>query len=455
MRDDTLYKKLCEHYENGAYPFHMPGHKRNIPKELFSINPYKIDITEIDGFDDLHHPEGCIKQAQERAAKLYGADETYFLINGCTGGILAAVRACTQTGGRILLARNSHKSVYNAVLINQLRPVYVWPEDKDGLAGEISASEVRKALEENRDISCVFITSPTYEGYVSDIKAISEAAHEYGVPVIVDEAHGAHMKFHGIFPESAVEAGADIVINGIHKTLPSLTQTALLHVQGNLVDRKKLGQSLSIFQSSSPSYVLMAAIDYAMTYICHEGVQLYNHYSERLKILYDKLAGLDNLYVLPYGSGRDASKIVVCTDRAGISGHELYDMLVNAGIMPEMSSLYHVVLMTSAWDNEDAYEGLVKILCDIDAGLAGGASCEKYTYPKAEYVMPMSEAECVKEKCAAESIATEMIYIYPPGIPIVVPGERITEEVRAFINELKDKGYKVMGETVQQEDSIL
>ncbi len=447
MTDNTLYQKLLKHYENGAYPFHMPGHKRQVPEGLSGINPYKIDITEIDGFDDLHHPCSIIKEAEEKAAKLYGADETHFLINGCTGGILAAVRACAKCGDKILLARNSHKSVYNAVLINHLKPVYVWPEDKGGLSGEISALKIREILEENKDISCVFITSPTYEGYVSDIREIAKAAHEYNIPLIVDEAHGAHMKFHDIFPESAVTAGADIVINGIHKTLPSLTQTALIHVQGALVDRKSLKQNLSIFQSSSPSYVLMAATDYAMTYICHEGVPLFNCYSERLKKLYNNLAKLGNLYVLPYDDGRDASKIVVCTDRAGISGNELYDMLVKSGIMPEMSSLYHVVLMTSAWDKEDVYDRLVDILYDIDAGLPGGGSCEKFAYPETEYVMSMYEAENAEGKCDLTDIAKDMIYIYPPGIPIVVPGERITNEVRAFINEFKDKGYKVLGDT--------
>ena len=288
--NDTLFEMLKEHDRNGIKPFHMPGHKRNKEK-MPDINPYTIDITEIDGFDDLHHPTGCIAYAEKRAAELYNSQKTYFLINGCTGGILAAISACAVKGGKILLARNSHKSAYNAVLINRLEPLYVWPDKK----GTVTDRDIDDMLKENDDISCVFITSPTYEGAVSNIRRIADVVHSYGKPLIVDEAHGAHMKFSEIFPESAVDCGADIVIHGIHKTIPSLTQTALLHVNGDIADIKMLERYLAVYQSSSPSYVLMGAIDYSMSYIEHDGEKDFALYEENLRDIYNKLESLRNL----------------------------------------------------------------------------------------------------------------------------------------------------------------
>lgn len=450
---DTLYSMLLKNADSHIYPFHMPGHKRNT-KLMPEINPYAIDITEIDGFDDLHHARSCIENAQKKAAGLFGAEETHFLINGCTGGILAAVSACTKQGDTVLLARNSHRSVYNALLINRLKPVYIWPENGEcEIAGGITAEQVEETLKNNRDISCVFITSPTYEGVVSDIEGIAKAVHAHNIPLIVDEAHGAHMGFSDIFPESAVKLGADIVIHGIHKTLPSFTQTALVHVQGELVDRNSLKKYLSIYQSSSPSYILMGSADYAVTYLCHEGVRKYNEYKERLIKLYQRLSELQNIYVLPYGKSRDASKIVVCTDKTRMTGHECYNILREKYMLqPEMSSLHYVILMTSVCDSDEGFERLCSALFEIDKTAAADAG----KVPKAAFAahsdiaMMMYEAEekaseriRISESCGR--ISSEMLYVYPPGIPIIVPGERITKEILALIRQYRVFGYEFQG----------
>ncbi len=450
---DTLYNMLCDNADTHIYPFHMPGHKRNT-RLMPEINPYAIDITEIDGFDDLHHARGCIENAQKKAAKLFGAEETHFLINGCTGGILAAVSACTKQGDTVLLARNSHRSVYSALLINRLKPVYIWPKNGEcKIAEGITAGQVKEALKNNSDISCVFITSPTYEGVVSDIAGIAEAVHAYNIPLIVDEAHGAHMGFSDIFPESAVRLGADIVIHGIHKTLPSFTQTALVHVQGAIVDRDRLKKYLSVYQSSSPSYILMGSIDYAVTYLCHEGVRKYNEYRDRLIRLYQRLLGLQNIYVLPYGKSRDASKIVVCTDKTQMTGHECYNILREKYMLqPEMSSLHYVILMTSVCDSDEGFERLYSALCEIDQDAVPceeEASDAAFMLPCKIAMLPYeaeekaSESIRISESCGR--ISSEMFYVYPPGIPIVVPGERITEEVLAIIRQYSDFGYEFQG----------
>lgn len=448
--DDTLYSRLSEYSINGKYPFHMPGHKRNSGAAP-EINPYMIDITEIDGFDDLHHAKGCIAYAQNRAAEIYNSKRTYFLINGCTGGILAAVSACAAVGNgnKIILARNSHKSVYNAVLINRLVPLYVWQDDE----GAISADDIDDVLKKNDDVSCVFITSPTYEGVVSDIKRIADTVHSYGKILIVDEAHGAHMRFADIFPESALEGGADIVIHGIHKTLPSLTQTALLHVNRDIADIEMLEKYLSVYQSSSPSYVLMGAIDYCMAYIERNAEKDFLVYEKNLKYIYDELKGLRNIYILPYSSKRDASKIVVCTERAGIDGKECYRLLRERyNIQPEMSDMWHVILMTSVCDSEKACKRLVDALKGIDEICSGkeGYAAGKISFGRCEmaltpYQALTADAEETDIALSAGKISAETVYVYPPGVPIVAAGEIITPEIIRILRKYPEMGYELYG----------
>ena len=238
---ERLYDKLKAYSESDFYAFHMPGHKRN--KALLGIElPYDLDITEIDGFDDLHHADGILKEEQERAARVFGAEESHFLVNGSTAGILSAVMGCTHRGDKILVARHCHKSIYHAIYMNGLVPRYVYPEFDISMHmnGEISKEDVAKALAAEPDIKAVVIVSPNYDGVVSDVKGIAEVAHSYRIPLIVDEAHGPHFGFHPAFPGRANDLGADVVINSLHKTLPSLTQTAILHINGKLANRRSI-----------------------------------------------------------------------------------------------------------------------------------------------------------------------------------------------------------------------
>ena len=223
-----LIDDLEEYAQSDYYPFHMPGHKR---KSLSFPNPYEIDITEIDGFDNLHHATGMIKEAEVRGAELYHSKRCFFLVNGSTCGLLAAISAATRRGDKVLVARNCHKAVYHALYMNELQAEYLYPSiTKNGIQGQITAEQVQESLYENPDAVAVILTSPTYEGIVSDVAKIAEVCHEHGIPLIVDEAHGAHFGFGGGFPENAVKLGADAVIMSLHKTLPSFTQTALLHL---------------------------------------------------------------------------------------------------------------------------------------------------------------------------------------------------------------------------------
>ena len=268
-KEDLLLERLKRYKESDIYPFHMPGHKRC--KNEFTnefLNPYEIDITEIEGFDNLHHPEGILKDSMEWAAEVYGADKTYYLINGSSSGILSAICSTSPLNGKIIISRNCHKSVYHGVILNYLKTEYIYPQiiDELWINGGISVNDVEKILENNSDANAVLIVSPSYDGIVSDICGIAEIVHKKGIPLIVDEAHGAHFSFDKrekkrFFPRSALDCGADIVIQSLHKTLPSFTQTAVMHVRKGYINLEKLEWYLQIYQSSSPSYVLMAGIE--------------------------------------------------------------------------------------------------------------------------------------------------------------------------------------------------
>ena len=290
-----LEKRLYQHAQSDIYPFHMPGHKRR----LTMANPFDIDITEIEGFDNLHHASGILKEAQLQASKLYGSEYAYYLVNGSTCGILAAVSAAVSRGGKILVARNSHRAVYNAIYLRQLRPEYVYPQfTNSGIQGQVTASQIEKILEQDEEIEAVLVTSPTYDGVVSDIKKIADTVHSHKIPLIVDEAHGAHFGFHPSFPENATKLGADLVIMSTHKTLPAFTQTALLHLCSERVSRTAIERYLSIYETSSPSYLLMAGINRCMCMIEKDGEFYFKEYDRNLKAFYQSVNGLKNLHVI-------------------------------------------------------------------------------------------------------------------------------------------------------------
>ena len=308
---EYLYEKLEAYGKSDYYGFHMPGHKRNSDVTQANL-PYGIDITEIEGFDNLHHAEEIIREAEVRAASMYHAEETHYLINGSTAGILSAVMGCTKKGGKILMARNCHKSVYHAVFLNELRPVYIYPEFDETmeLNMAVSPEKIERLLEEHKEVQAVVLTSPTYDGVLSDIERISEIVHQKKIPLIVDEAHGAHFGFHPYFPENANTKGADVVIHSLHKTLPALTQTALIHLNGTRIDRRKIRNYLHIFQTSSPSYVLMASMDECLRMVAEQGDVLFETYVKNLESKRGELKKLKHIRLMETEEF-DRSKLVL------------------------------------------------------------------------------------------------------------------------------------------------
>ncbi|MCD7818267.1 MAG: decarboxylase [Lachnospiraceae bacterium] len=489
--DEYLLDKLTEYAASDAYPLHMPGHKRRVSS---FEHPFSIDITEIAGFDNLHHPEGILLEAQRRAARLYGADETYYLINGSTGGILAAVSAAVRRGGRILMARSSHKAAYHAALLNDLRVSWIYPEwdTRRGIYGSIRPEQVRSALAgddtlrsrtansigwregDPGQIQAVFITSPTYDGVVSDICTIAEEVHRMGAVLIVDEAHGAHFAMHPYFPESALACGADIVINSLHKTMPSLTQTALLHVRGDRVDRERLKKYLAIYQTSSPSYILMTGIDECVRMMETRKQELFDDFVQRLEILRERLGRMSVLHLVTGAEPEltafdyDRSKILVSTEscEAAFTGPMLAALLREQyHLEAEMEAEKYITAIMTAADTQEGFDRLERALTEIDVQLrtrsigntvpGDGASAASdrtgrviLPHPMEKMTMGAAEAqvqEAVPIKDSPGRIAAEFVYLYPPGMPFLIPGEQIPEELPGLLEQWRHLGLKIQG----------
>lgn len=450
-----LYGSLIEYGKSGVYPFHMPGHKRQSAR--FSMaDPYSFDLTEIDGFDNLHEAGGLIEGVQEKARRLYEAEESHLLVNGSTGGILAAVSAAFRPKDRVLVARNCHKSVYHALELNDLRPVYIWPDrdDRDGFFLDIKPERVARALERWPDIKGMILTSPTYEGVVSDIGKIGKQIHDHGGVCIVDEAHGAHLGLHPYFPASAVSGGADVVIQSLHKTMPALTQTGLLHVRGDRIDRVRLRRMLAVYQTSSPSYVLMASADQCLSWALDKGGEAFALYAERLDGLRKTLRGLSHIRLSEI-PGADPSKLVLSAEETDMSGKCFYDRLRLAyGLQMEMVCGNYVLAMTSPADTDEGFARLIVALKAIDGeckavGAQGGRAPEhegSFTCP--ELTPGEASGKPARKRRLSEAVgylAGDYIYQYPPGIPLLVPGEKIDRDIRGRMEQIAASGQELHG----------
>lgn len=490
--DQSLCQTLREYAAGDVYPCHMPGHKRN-PAGGEMANFFDMDITEIDGFDDLHHAEGILKKAQERANCLYGADETFFLVNGSTGGILAAVMAAAKPGEEILIARNCHRSVYHAALMQDLKVHYYQPKRirEYDICDGVSADEIGRLLDRYPESKAVVITSPTYEGIISDVVKIAAAVHERGKILIVDEAHGAHLPIVNPFGinDKRIENDplrADLVIHSLHKTLPSLTQTALLHVNGDRVDRDRLRRYLAMVQSSSPSYIFMAGMDACVRFLEREGQERFAFFRGQWKLFLQKTADLRNLnigkmtnvsekgYAL---ADWDMGKILISVKDTDMTGKQLADMLRDDYQMElEMAAATYGLALMTLMDTEEGWQRLADALCEIDdrvekercggqmrreskiaedgllqeSGAAGERLQDAAAAELPEVMMTLaqafhSEQEEILLRDAAGKISADFIYLYPPGIPLAAPGEKLTQALLDEIEVCLKKGFTVHG----------
>lgn len=465
-----IYDFLSKYKEKQAVSFHMPGHKGS---GIYVENGFQsffdgfmdMDITEIEGADNLFQAEGCILEAMEAYRRLYNTKKSYLLVNGSSSGIIAAMLASVPKGGKLIMARNCHKSVYNGLALGGITPVYVYPELSEGsyISGPVPAAEVAKAIEANPDAKAVILPSPNYYGICSDIKAIAKLAHDHGMVLIVDQAHGAHLKFFedigAGFPVSGEGGGADLVINSTHKTLASFTQTAVLNLCSDRVEPVVIEEKLQQIESSSPSYILMASLDINARILESRAESYMRRWKENLHWFYDQAAGISGLKVLRpedfEGNCLDISKINLVFSALGIDGGNLEKLLIERNIYPELTAGSLVMCMTGIGNTREDYERLIEALREISRLHAGASplnmvkngyfeAMESLSREGKPVVIP-AEKEPVDIRDAAGRVSAVSIIPYPPGIPLICPGEVITAEVAAYAAELKTSGQKVMG----------
>lgn len=455
-------KFLLEHAAGEPVSFHMPGHKGS---RIYRENGYgefldavmDCDITEIPGADNLFQTEGIIAETMEKYRRLYGVQKSYLLVNGSSGGLISAILASVSRGGSLVMARNCHKSIFNALSLGDITPVYAYPEtmEKYGVLGEVKAEEIARCLDENPEAEAVIVPSPNYYGICSDICAIAEEVHSRGKLLIVDQAHGAHLKFFGGFgiegfPQSAEEQGADMVINSIHKTLASWTQSALLNVCTERVELNLLEDRLQMIESSSPSYPMMATLDINAELLLDKGAELMKDWAENLSFFYEEAKKIEGL-VLMETESLDRTKLNIDMSAYGVNGNELEELLMEKGIFIELVTGNIVMCMSGIGNRRCDFERLLEALREIAAAHKLGA-VHKMAQPQA-----LTEKLCItempKEKLyvpideAAGRVCASSIIPYPPGVPIACPGEILTAEVLEYVKSRRQAEEKVIGVT--------
>ena len=464
----SLLDFLPEHAALDPVSFHMPGHKGS---QLYKKLGYgdildklmDCDITEIPGADNLFQTEDVIFEVMERYRKLYGSKKSYLLVNGSSVGLIAGILSCTKRGDKVIMARNSHKSIFNAMRLGGLDPVYLFPGilDEYGILGGISPEEVRRLLDENPEAACVVLPSPNYYGICSDIKAIAEICHERNKVLIVDQAHGAHLKFIGEgYPLSAEEGGADIVINSTHKTLASWTQTAVMNVMSDRVDLNVAEDNLQILESSSPSYPLMMSLDINADILLDEekSGRLFGEWKDAVDMFYSAAGKIPGLKIIE-DPMLDRTKLNMDMGALGLNGNELEELLNRRGIFIELVTGNIIMGMTGIGTTREHVKKLLEALEEI-ASERKPEECrsKENEQPGILTVRPErapvpEEKESVRiDECAGRVCAGSIIP-YPPGIPLLCPGEVLTEELIAYVKKLRSMGEKVIG--VSQEGEIL
>lgn len=455
----TLAKLLKDHDDEGFVPFHMPGHKRNKNFEYLS-GVQKMDITELEGFDNLHAPKDLLIEAQKRAAEFFCVKESRYLINGATGGILAAMRAMTKFGDGVLIARNCHKSVFNGVELCGLKPHYVMPAyfEEYGFYGSVMPEDVEKQLLLHTDIKLVVITSPTYEGVLSDIKSIAALCRKHNALLLVDEAHGAHLGLCRSFEQSARNLGADVVVNSLHKTLPSLTQTAVLHICSDRVSVGEIDRALSVFESSSPSYVLMSSIDECIRYLSSDGAKTLDRWADMVDKFRRSTAR--NKRIKLFNGDRegrvfayDDTKLVFLTVECALSGISFMRLLrKNYKIELEMAAANYAVAMTGAGDDLNAFLALSGAVYELETSVReryGLVNINNVDIPQKvfePYQIRGLNAVFAEFDESAGYVAAENVWAYPPGCPLICKGEVITTEFLHHSLVLYQSGIEVDSE---------
>lgn len=465
-----LVEALLNYVNEGVVPFHTPGHKqgKGIHAGFFDFvgrNALSIDLALMAELDDLHEPQGPIKEAQELAADLYGADHSFFVINGTTGGIYAMILTICGPGDKIIIPRNAHRSIIGGIILCGGIPVFAEPVvDNDlGIAMGVSYEAIELVLRRHPDAKGVLLVNPTYYGVATNIKEIVDLVHSYDIPVIIDEAHGPHLHFFDELPMSALAAGADICAQSTHKILGAMTQCSLVHAREGRINVMRLKAMLQLVQTTSPNYLLLASLDATRAQMAAEGRVLIKRTVALARMIRKRINEIPGLVCFgeeklgrPGMHSMDPTKVTVTVKGIGLSGSEVEYLLRHKyKIQVELSDLYNVLFIISLGDGPQEAEALVAALADL---------AHRFAKPQELSVIPMiaglphppeqsvspREALFAKTKMmpfaeAAGLVSAEIVTFYPPGIPIVCPGEKITREIIDYCRVLQKAGLHISG----------
>lgn len=463
-----LFDALKAYQERNVIPFDVPGHKHGAGLKEFGEfvgnKVLQIDVNSMKPLDNLNNPISVIKEAEDLAAEAYWADHSFFLVNGTTSGVQAMIMSVCEPGDKIIMPRNAHKSAINGLILSGAIPVYIQPEinERLGIAMGVTLENVEKAIARNFDAKAIYLINPTYYGVTSDIKSIVKIAHKYGMAVIVDEAHGAHFRFHDELPYDAIELGADMCAVSMHKTGGSLTQSSLLLIKEGLVDEKTVRTVLSLTQTTSASYLLMVSLDIARKTLAINGQALLSETLRLARYAREEINKIDGLYAFgkelvgsPGVFDFDETKLGINVADLGLTGFEVYNLLRDDyNIQVEMGDAFNILALISFGDNDGTVKALIEALRDISKRFNGTKS--KVSFDRVAIlenpeliVSPRhafySRKKAVKLEESEGEISGESIMVYPPGIPIVIPGERISIDMIDYVKMLKKQNSSLQG----------
>ncbi|MEK6646523.1 MAG: aminotransferase class I/II-fold pyridoxal phosphate-dependent enzyme [Candidatus Firestonebacteria bacterium] len=472
-----LYDAVVRYAKKKKVSFHTPGHKHGTGidkkfREFVGSRIFDIDLTLLEEVDSLHDPRGVIKEAQRLASEAYGSDYSFFLVNGTSCGNHAMILATCMPGDKIVIPRNAHKSVIAGVILSGAEPIYLQPEiNKElNIICNITPEQVSKALGENPDAKAVLITSPTYNGIVADIKKIAEIVHSYKKILLVDEAHGPHLKFHPDLPISAIEAGADIIVQSTHKIISGLTQASMLHAR-KTVDILKLKRILQLIQTTSPSYILMSALDVARMQMALYGKNMLSHAIDlantaRIKINQMKLISCFGKEMINQNSiyGIDSTKLTINVCKTGISAYETSKILNKEyEVQMESADFVNMLAIVTIGNTKKDIKRLISGLTNVEkkCSISSQNMTKNIVWPNFSAQIAMNPRDAafsmtkkVPFKDAIGAVSAEVVSPYPPGIPILVPGERITREIYDYLYELNNVGARINGQDDKKMQTI-
>jgi arginine decarboxylase len=463
---------LLARARRGVTSFHTPGHKngQGIDKRLRGYtgrNVYKLDVTVFPEVDSLHDPVGAIKKAQALMADAYGVKYSQFLVNGSSVGNMAMLMAACSPGDSVILSRNAHKSTLSGVIMSGVWPIWIQPKIDQHLdiIFDSDAAQIEQALHQFPEAKAVFVTSPTYHGVTTDLKKIAEICHARGKLLLVDEAHGPHLKFHKDLPISAVEAGADLCVQSTHKILSALSQGSVLHINSDLVEISRVRKILSLLQTTSPNYLILASLDAARRQVFFQGEKIFTRLMRLAEEARERINRLQHVYCLTQGEIRakgydlDVTKLTINVTRMGLAGHDVEQLLAkDYGVQVDCADIFNLIAIMGTGTTRQDVEKLISGLEDLDKKEPGhernwvlqlpSLSTEMAMTPRDVFLAQRTKRVALSK--AAGHISAQTLTPYPPGIPVLIPGERITQEIVDFLVDLAEKDIRISGQETEE-----